>query len=470
MSTVGVEAALGLPPGDRATALSSLPEDQWFDRKSARISPQKLAESLIGFGNAEGGTVIVGVSDGDVEGTDGDVQRRNAFVRAGVELVSPPLRVEHSLIPCVNTSGQRDHLLCLRVEPGDTVHSSARDEVFLRVGDSTFRLSFGQRQELLFDKGQAVYESHIVPGTDIEDVDGALVRDYVTSVGSDDPNRLLHARGLLRDNTLTVAGYLLFGRHPQDRFPQAQVRVSRFIGRERGTGARQRLQEEQRVEGPLPDMLFEAARLVDQWQPRRRALGRQGRFETVSLIPQDAWLEALVNAVVHRSYSISGDHIRVDLFDDRIEVSSPGRFPGIVHLKDPRAVHRFARNPRIARVLADLKFGQEFGEGIARMYEEMRIAGLEEPIYQQSSGGVRVLLSGHLRDQEIDQAMPETGRLIIETLREAGRLGTGELAEVMGVSRPTAVRHLNALRDLGLIEWRGKSPRDPRAFWTLPKG
>ncbi len=87
----------------------------------------------------------------------------------------------------------------------------------------------------------------------------------------------------------------------------------------------------------------------------------------------------MVNAVVHRSYSLSGDHIRVEIFDDRIEVQSPGRFPGIADAGDPLKVTRFARNPRIARVCADLRFGQELGEGIRRMFEEMRLAGSRRP-------------------------------------------------------------------------------------------
>ena len=113
--------------------------------------------------------------------------------------------------------------------------------------------------------------------------------------------------------------------------------------------------------------------------PTRRALAPTGRFERIGVIPRDAWLEGLVNAAIHRSYSISGDHIRIEIFDDRIEVESPGRFPGISDMSNPLKVTRFARNPRIARVCADLEFGQELGEGIRRIFEEMRLAGLADP-------------------------------------------------------------------------------------------
>jgi ATP-dependent DNA helicase RecG len=187
----------------------------------------------------------------------------------------------------------------------------------------------------------------------------------------------------------------------------------------------------------------------------------------VPLVPEDAWLEGLVNAVVHRSYSIAGDHIRVDIFDDRIEIWSPGRFPGLVDLSDPFDATRFARNPRIARVCADLNFGQELGEGIRRMFEEMRYAGLNDPIYRQASGGVQLTLLAEPLDRELDARLSDHGRAIMSVLREGGRLSTGEIVEALGVSRPTVQRELGTLREAGVVEWRGKSTRDPRAYWQI---
>ena len=144
--------------------------------------------------------------------------------------------------------------------------------------------------------------------------------------------------------------------------------------------------------------------MIKEQLPVRQALGSDGRFGPVGLVPEDAWMEGLVNAVVHRSYSSSGDHIRVSVFDDRIEFESPGRFPGIVDLADPPTLTRFARNPRLARVCADLRFGQELGEGIRRMFEEMRLAGLADPEYHQTAGSVRLTLLASPLDRELDAA------------------------------------------------------------------
>jgi ATP-dependent DNA helicase RecG len=391
-------------------------------------------------------------------------------MQAAIDFAQPPVGVKHRLAPCINAHGGRDHLLVIEVPTSDVVHANSRDEVFLRVGDETRRLSFHQRQELLFDKGQASYEARPLKGVGRQALNAPLLKEYARAVGHPDIWRLLRARRLAaRGEELTIAGLLLFAREPQAVLPEAFVRILRYRGRERGTGAGQRLLEDVRIEGPIPLQLREARGAIQRLQPVRRALiSATGRFGDVPLIPEDAWLEGVVNAVVHRSYSFAGDHIRVEIFDDRIEISSPGRFPGLVDLSDPLRSTRFARNPRIARVCSDLRFGQELGEGIRRIFEEMRAAGLVDPVYGQTAGSVLLTLSAESTDRALEARLPDEARAITAALREAGRLSTGEVAEVLERSRPATIRRLEALRKEGLIEWVGKSAKDPRAYWRLP--
>ena len=458
---------LALPPDVVGSRLVAMPESQWFERKGPLISAQKLSNALVAMANADGGTIVVGLGEGSVDGTDSDPVHRNVLMQAGVDLVLPPVRATTSLVDCVTTGGRPDHLLVFDVSPSSVVHATVRDEVYLRLGDHTRRLTFVERRELGYDKGQAGYEAEVVPDGRLDRLDDKLLVGYAARVGHADPVRLLTARGLLRQGRLTVGGYLLFARTPQDLFPNAHVRVSRFAGRDRGSGTRQRLTDDVRVEGPIPHLLTAIRRKVADVQPRRRALGRGGVFEDVPLVPEDAWLEGVVNAVVHRSYSLAGDHIHVDVFDDRIEIESPGRFPGIADLASPLDMTRFARNPRIARVCADLKLGEELGEGIRRMFEEMRLAGLDDPMYRQTAASVRLTLSGEPVSRELDSRLPEQTRLVVAALREANRLSTGDLALVMGLSRPSAIRKLNEMRAAGVLAWEGKSARDPRAYWRL---
>jgi len=366
-----------------------------------------------------------------------------------------------------------DALLIARVEPGSVVHELTNGDCYLRVGDESRKLNFALRQELHFDRGSAHFDGEPVPGVTLADLDQDLVRGYRESAGATGTNaRLLRARGLITDkDDVTNAGYLLFAPHPEERFPQAHVRVIAYLTKERGTGSRLNVDDQRdvRVEGPIPSVIARAAELIRFWQPTRRALSGQGRFEGVPLVPEEAWREGLVNAVIHRSYSLGGDHIRVEIFPDRIEIESPGRFPGLADPGNPLDISRYARNPRIARVCTDLRISQELGEGIRRMFEEMRERGLNDPVFRQTPGSVKLTLYATSRlDPAVEARLPRKALSVLDELRKAPQpLGTGDLQSILGFSRPSMTKYLGALRAEGLVEWHGKSAKDPRAVWLV---
>jgi ATP-dependent DNA helicase RecG len=172
--------------------------------------------------------------------------------------------------------------------------------------------------------------------------------------------------------------------------------------------------------------------------------------------------------VTHRSYSIGGDHVRVELFDDRLEVESPGRLPGLVRLENIRST-RFARNPRIARALSDLGYGRELGEGVNRMFEEMSRVGLPDPVYQQGPASVRVVLLADPIVARILDHLPPGSERFAEHLSRVGRITTTDAVALLAASRPTVLRHLHDLESRDLIEHVGTSPKDPRGFWRLAR-
>lgn len=472
MATTGsVEQALQLSPAEVGEALAALPEDQWLERKSAGVSGQTIANLLVGFANAEGGTIIIGLSDdGVVEGIgSAGTKRLTDWQRAHIDFATPPVRCQFRLIDCLTAKGKPDRLVVIEVESAPVkVHATNRDETYLRVGDRNLKLNFEQRRELLYDKGQASFEGTPAEGATLDDLEVSRISSYADQHRHSDPERILKTRGLIdREGRVTIAAVLLFATEPQHWFPQAFVRVLRYRGSERGVGARQQLLADVRVEGPIPRMIDEARKAVLDQLPTRRALTGSGRFEPVPLLPLDAWLEGLVNAVVHRSYSHSGDHIRVEIFDDRMEIESPGRFSGLSDHSDPLQITRFARNPLVARVCADLRFGQELGEGIQRMFNEMKLASLGDPEYHQTSGSVRLTLSWTAVDRDLDDRLPSPVRDLMRLIRSGDRLSTGDLAEATGRSRPVVLRQLRVLQKEGLISRVGKSSNDPRSYWKL---
>lgn len=460
-----VDRVLALPHDEAAEQLVQLRESQWFERKSGRTSARDLAVPLVAMANAEGGYVVVGIHDSTVEGVQPD--RLNALRQAAHDFTTPVVRC--SATELSTSDGQV--LLVLRVNPGELVHETTKGDVYLRVGDESRRLGYAQRRELEYDRGSAPFDG---TGVDAEatDLDSAQVSAYQQSIGAVSPEGMLAARDLVtRDGRVTAAGWLLFAQRPQSLFPSAVVRVLRYADNNRGTGAAMSLYDggDIRCEGSIPEQIAKAAEVIELWVPKVQALAPSGRFEPRPIIPRDVWLEGLVNAVLHRSYSMSGDHVRVEIFPNRIEIENPGRFPGLANPSKPLSISRYARNPRIVRVCSDLGIARELGEGIKRIFGEMRTLGLTDPIYSQSSGSVRLVLSSSdALPEDIRASLSKGARKVLDTLRLEGRpLSTGQIAELAGIARPTASRHLQILRKLGLVTWDGQGAKDPRASWSL---
>lgn len=465
MYAAEVDQALAQPRDVAVAMLTSLPEGQWFERKSGRISARDLAVPLVAFANAEGGCIVVGLHSGAVDGVSD--KRLNDLMQAAQDFTQPVVRVRTEVLDTPDGAT----LLALRVDPGDRVHETTSGDCYLRVGDESRKLGFAQRQELEYDRGGSPFDGTPVD-VGIDALDEVQVAAYQNAIGSSTPDSMLRARGLLtRDGHLTVAAYLLFGDQPQDLFPNAHVRILRYRDIERGTGSGLTLEDaaDVRCEGSIPQQITQAADVIGSLIPDRRALGPSGRFEAIPVVPRDAWLEGLVNAVLHRSYSMAGDHVRVEIFPNRLEITSPGRFPGLVNPTRPLDISRYARNPRLARVCSDLGIAQELGEGIRRIFGEMRARGLTDPLYTQTAASVQLtLFFSDALPPEVRQALPAGAQKVLDLLRRAGRpLGTGQVADAVGVTRPTASRHLQRLQQAGLVVWEGQSPKDPRAAWRL---
>ena len=464
-----------LPDDDRVDWLRGAPEGQWLERKGPRIRARSLADLLVGFANAEGGLICIGIEDGRVEGVDRADKLVNEWRQAALDFTLPPVRHTFETLDCTNRRGEPDHLVVIEVEASERVHESASGDTFLRIGDENRKLGPFMAQELRYDKGESTFDGRAQPDATTADLDTERV-DGTSQPSEPLIARTPHSAPVACSSTRrarrapTVAGLLVLGRDPQVHFPEAYVRLLRYRGSTRETGARSNVIQDVRLAGPIPEQLDAARRRLRRWLPSVIRLGRGGRFGRETFVPEPAWLEAIVNATIHRSYAAGGDHIRVELFDDRLEIESPGRLPGLVRVDNIRHT-RFARNPRIARAVADLGYGRELGEGVNRMYEEMGRAGLPEPVFVQTPASVRVTFLADPISARILAALPRGSERFVEHLNRTGRVTTTEAIELLGVSRPTAIRHLQHLVDAGLLESVRKSPNDPRGYWrTVVEG
>ena len=466
---------------------STLGENQYFDRKSARKDDKEIAKHISAFANSAGGKLVIGIEDnGEVTGFKRNGARDiENFERAALTTCTPTPIVHKDRIPVVNSSGEDDFILVLDVD-ASTNHSVARmsdGEVFLRQDDKSVKLSREQVYALEYDKGQRIFEDELIEDSSLDDVDHEVLDRYKKILGTEvSDDQVLRSRRFMRDGKLTVAGALLFARDPSAIMPQARVRVLRYDGVKMETGERLNITKERSFCGPLPKVIQDAYELISSMLREFQFLGADGKFQTVPEYPEFAWFEGLVNAVTHRDYSFRGDYIRVSMFDDRLEIVSPGALPNIVTLDNMRET-RYSRNPRIARTLVEFGWVRELNEGIPRIYSEMQGMLLNAPTYSEPDNAkVKLTLENNIvarsvrrREALDDKLSPESlaalGEYELAAVRLAfanGKVTAAELAGHIGRGQRTATRILKGLSgDGGLFEWHGSSATDPNQFYTL---
>ena len=233
------------------------------------------------------------------------------------------------------------------------------DDVFLRIGDKSKKLTHEQINDLEYDKGERYFEEEIVDRSSLKDVDSELLVTYKKVINTKlSDEEVLEGRGLLVNGNLTIAGVLLFSKNPSKFYPNARLRFLRYEGIKAQLGQRLNLIKDINIDGPIPKIIEEAKVLIASQLRDFQTLDKSGRFKRVPEYPEFAWLEGIVNALTHRDYSLRGEHIKVTMYDDRLEILSPGKLPNIVDLKNMRYT-RYSRNPIIARILSELGWVKE---------------------------------------------------------------------------------------------------------------
>lgn len=388
-------------------------EGQFFERKSAidrssgSFKPRKprdiawdIAETLTAFANADGGELIVGLEDdGSMSGIPADDEKVNFFIKVptGRDYIVPSLscRVERFL----TDSGQT--LLHFQIGSSLEVHTLANSKCFLRIQDRNMPFSSHKIAALKSLKAQGVFERTFPEGAKLEDLDLELAsrilkNDDVISVLNDRYGLLEERNGRL---VPCMAGLLLFGKNTLRWHPRAYVDFTRFEGMERKYGAEMNVTKRFRVEAPLCELIPKAHAAIQPFIKERQRL-HDLFFKEKLEYPTFAWQEAIVNAVAHRDYSLQGAPIEVWMFDDRIEIRSPGvpAQPVTIESLSRHEKMHFSRNPLLVRVLTDLSMMRDQGEGIPRMFDEMEKAGYYPPGFELIGSAI---LQVTLRNQPV---------------------------------------------------------------------
>ncbi|HEY81008.1 MAG TPA: transcriptional regulator [Caldilineae bacterium] len=354
----------------------------------ARASARKIAEAMAALANAHGGLVILGATKARKVPGVGDPDVARELMASAALLPSPPL-----ILPLPQLIELDGKTVCVSQVPAGLPHVySVRGQYLVRSGRETRPLMPHELRILLLNRGEASFEAQTPHGATLEALDPDRVRAYIHLLKrppDEDPNDLLLSRGCLAETDKglrpTMAGLLLFGKHPQRWLRSAEITGVRYAGPAMSDDF---IRED--IQGALPDQIRQAEAFVNA-NMRRGMRIRGFEREEVPEYPISVVREAIVNAVAHRDYSIRGDNIRILMFSDRMEVYSPGRLPGHVTL-DNIVEERYSRNEAIVQVLSEMGFIERLGYGIDRMIRVCEEEGLPPPEFTETSAGFKVTI------------------------------------------------------------------------------
>lgn len=412
----------------------------------------------------------------------------NDYQKVVSNYLNPAPVYECELVNIKNQKDEDDNILLFHIEPAmNYIVRNNKDEVYCRQGDSSIKLTSDQVRSLEYDRKECDFEAEVLIDSSIDDIDEDMVTLYKTKLGTKvSTEQILKARGFLREKQgdlhLTKAGMLLFGKNTSVYLPSARVRVLKFEGNDFQVGTEMNIVKDRTFDSCLYKTIEQARDFINSQLREFTHLNSEGIFETVPEYPEFAWYEGLVNAVTHRDYSNNGEHITIKLFDDRLEICSPGRLGGFVTL-DTMRTKRYSRNPQIARVLNELGIVRELNEGVKRIYTEMQRFFLKDPIYSEPDrNSVLLVLDNNiimrskrkeesmLKDNTIQDKWEELNYLekqVLATIFDKGEISSEETAKIINRGKTTAVKMLNKLVDMNLIVWTGTTKADNKGRYIM---
>lgn len=462
-------------------------EGQFYDVKSAQKKPSDLADIVSAYANSEGGIVVIGISDKTrrVEGVNAQGEEKiNNFLNIPKDCCSPMPEYRHEFVDVLNDAGKPDRLILLHIKPSvDRVISTTKDEVFLRIGDKTRKLTVEEIRQLEYEKGVSHYEEEVCQHATMEDLDSELLDAYRQKIGAvhQTNEQVLRARQFIvkrhGEESLTNAAMLLFGKNVRGFFPHCRIRYIKVNGTAMRTGADFNVVKDRSFDLPLLRLIPEAKRFISDQLEERTTLEADGRFHTYPEYPEFAWVESITNAVCHRQWGLRGDYILVAKYDDRLEIKSPGRLPNIVTV-DNIFTTRFARNPIISRVLTEMELVRELNEGVPRVFSVMKDAGLPKPEIIETAANVTVVLRNGKTTSDNPQttektaltttenATEKTTEKIIRILKERPYATAGQVAEELGLTIDGVDYNIRKLKKNGRIVRIGG---DKGGHWEVVK-
>ena len=413
-------------------ALLALDEGHFGDLKAIEIAPGKLTRSLSAFANADGGELFIGIDDkagrrwrgfANEEAANGHLQPFEALFPLGTDFDYEFLQ----------TDDDPSLVLHLSVRKTADIKQASDGYPYVRRGAQNLRVDTKDALDRLErNKGLTSFETSTVDvSRDLITNSEAIIGFMLDVVPSAEPEPWLRKQQLIQDDKPTVAGVLLFADEPQAILAKrSAIKIYRYKTTD-DVGSRENLAfNPLSVEGSLYDQIRKAVRLTTELIEDVHVLTPEG-METVRY-PPETLHEIITNAVLHRDYSIADD-VHVRIFDNRVEVESPGRLPAHVTV-ETILDERFARNGQIVRLIN--KFpdppNKDVGEGLNTAFAAMKKLQLKEPTIEELDNAVLV----NIRHQRL--GTPE--ELILEYLQDHDEITNKTVRELTGIGSENRVK------------------------------
>ncbi len=352
-----------------------------------------MAHEIAAFANGQGGRILLGVTDKkrDVVGIDDELVDKTEewVVNISQNNIQPPVKIDTRLLQLPDREGDQKTVILIKIPRSISVHASA-GRYYQRVGSTKQEMKPEVLARLFQQRSQSRlirFDETLVPQSGREDIDQGLKQRFLR-VDTPEHQQLhkLHLTMQEEDEEgLSIAGVLLLTAHPEQWLSNAYIQCVFYAGTERN--ADQQL-DAKNAEGPLDQQIDQALRFVDK-NMRVEAIKLVGRED----IPQyhlGAVFEAIVNAVAHRDYSMTGRKIRLHLFADRLELYSPGALPNSLTLEGLMD-NTVTRNETIVNLLSRYYSAREEagrqalierrGEGVPRIMRESEQLSGKAPDY-----------------------------------------------------------------------------------------
>lgn len=433
----------------------SLGEDSTHQFKGDVRNVDSLASEMAAFANSEGGEIFIGVADdGSMPGLSReDVLRINQLIsNAASQHVRSPLVVQTENVPVA----QGRVVIILTVPKGiDKPYFDKGGAIWLKSGSDKRRINSKEELRRLFQITHQFHADELPTKAGADKLDKLRFRDFLRDVYKleypDTPAdlmRLLQNMNLATDcGTLNLAGVLMFAERPEWIVPQFLVKAIRYPGNE--IHASEYMDTED-ISGPLRKVFGESMAFVMRNLHKVQA-GRGVNLPGRPEIPESVFEELLVNALVHRDYLVSAP-IRLFIFDNRIEIISPGHLPNNLTVEKIRAGNSNIRNPILASYVAKgLLPYHGLGSGIHRALKDWPDIGFLDD-REGCLFTATVLRSDGTRFQKGTQkSSQKSSQKIIDLIQESPAITIAELANIIGVSDRAIKKQLERLKAKGNI-------------------